>query len=282
MENNDLNQNNSQPMAESSVPTAVGAPIESKRKTNKVAILLGVLAVIFAGIAVFFGVKYFEISQTGNSQDGNTANAEESTKQEEKVEADATTMAGDYEEVKELMNTLTSDIESVYDIENGKGLTYKPSDFNTHIPMKLNLEKTIRNTNSKDSNVAALQAKLESNGFNSIGVLPHLGSAGPTIYGYLDTSRNITCGVYGGGDYHNPNDPNDGYDYAVLECAKTDWLWLTNEDETLAHEIENSYYEKKGEYPTLLDVSERTIKDSEYDPYQVMEVSFSSAKGLLY
>lgn len=242
-------------------------PVETKKKVNVLAIVLGVVALVFAGLAVFFGVEYFMLKNGGGEPGG----IGEGDGQGSSV-ADSTGVADGYKTVRNAVDKLTSDIENEWDYsENGSGLTYKPEGLNTYVPMKLHIQKKIKNSSTAEENVAALKSRLERAGYSSIGILPYLGSAGPEIYGYSDTRKGIVCGISVG----------DG-DYAILECAKTDWAWLTEEEAELAVKLEAAYHDKTGEYPRLFRDLDVKAENSEISPYQVLRVSMGWAQGLFY
>lgn len=254
--------------------------VKPKKKYNKPAIFLGFLMLVSAGVAIFFGVKYFEPKEEPEPV---TVNKIE---KEVKVEIVKETMAEDYKEVEDIMKTVTAGIgnnDRRY-FENGSGLAYKPDGFNTFVTMRFDIVTEIVDQNMADSgalesNINALKTKLENTGFSSLGVLPRLGSAGPQAYGYLNTDRNITCGVSEGAEFGFNGVVS--YYYALLECAKTDWVWLTEEENGLVHELADAYYEKEGGYPNVI-FNFDDIKNSQYEPYQTLMVQIGGAGAEFY
>ena len=261
-----------EPVKVESVGSVEARPIE-KKKVNGFAIFFGLTTLIFAGAAVFFGIEYFKPKESG-SKDNCGVSGESS------IVADVPNMAEDYKEVAKVVEDVTNTIPGGYytGFENSAGLAYKPEELNSYVPMQLTIEKKIMNSNSTEKNMTLLKDAFESLNFSSIGILPFLGSAGPKIYGYLNTDSNIVCGMFE--DY----DSQLKKDGVFLECAKTDWVWLTDADKALASELETAYYEKTGEYPVVLfvDADESKIKDSQYKPYQTLMVSLGGGAGLFY
>lgn len=247
-------------------------PVRDKKKVNKPAIFFGIVALMLAGVSVFFGIEYFKpknnetnhetdvTNNTGNNNDNKPTNVG--------------SMADQYKEVYDVVSSITSGIKTERDyIETGVGLPYKPEGLNTYIPMRFDLYKKIMNSNSNEKNVEMIESKLVDAGFQSAGILPFLGSAGPRIAGYLN-SDNIVCGVFGDNDY--------GKDVVILECAKTDWHWLTEDEKKLVGELETAYRDKTGEYPTVLYNFDNKIKDSQYAPYQTLNVQIGGGYALFY
>lgn len=248
---------------------------KTEKKYNIPAIVFASLTVICAGVAIFFGIKYFE-----PKKEPEPVTAEKIEK-EIKVEIVKETMANEYKEVENVVNSVTAGIENYWGgIENGNGLTYKPEGFDTYVPMKLDIKKKIKNSNTNEQNKELLSTALNEQGFNSIGILPFLGSAGPRIDGYYNAANDIVCGIYDDADWNSYN--NASSPYLVLECAKTDWAWLTEADKALVAELATAYYEKEGEYPTVIYGLNDNIKNSQYGPYQTLTVAVGGAVGLFY
>lgn len=265
---NGMNQGTPSNLA--SVISAIPAPeipVEEKKKVNVLAIVLGAVALVFAGLAIFFGIEYFVLksSEGGPGMPGDEDDHGVAV-------ADDTGVADEYKAVTGVVDKLTSDIENEWNwSENGSGLTYKPEGLNTYVPMKLHVQKKIKNSSSAEENVEALKSRLERAGFSSIGILPYLGSAGPEIYGYSDTRKGIVCSASVGGD-----------DYAILKCAKPDWIWLTEEEGALAVELETAYHDKTGEYPRLFENLNIKAENSKNSPYQVLRASIGWGNALFY
>ncbi len=266
-----------------SMVNPVEDPVDDKPKKNVniLVILFGVMAVVFAGLAIFFGIMYFYSVNEGKQQEDSASTNEIS---EEESEVAVSAMAEEYNSMKNLMRELTSDINNDWGdyIENSSGLTYKPKWSNTHFPLKLNLLKKIKNGNNGESNVAILREKLEAAGFSSVGDLPTLGSAGPVVHGYYNSSKNVICGIYYEGVFQNINNPNDGYEFGALECGLADWIWLTSSEKGLASELETAYHDKTNEYPRLLDGLDAKPNNSQVESYQTISVSLGGAVGLFY
>lgn len=251
-----------------------------KKKHNVPAIVLGFLMVAFAGVAIFFGIEYFKPKDNKCEQscEINNAVSGNDEKNEEKT-IYFQDMAEQYKEVYDVVTTVTSGVETDWDyIDAGGymtyGMTYKPEGLNTYVPMRLVISKKIKNSNTGEKNVNVLKTKLEGAGFSSIGELPILGSAGPRIYGYEDSNKDVVCSAEEG---------NDGYnDFAVISCAKTDWSWLTDDEKNLISELETAYYDKTGRYPNVISDIENKIKNSQYSPYQTILVNVGGAAGLFY
>lgn len=269
MENQNINQENLG--VESQVK-----PTMNKKKVNASAIVFGIMALLSAGVAIFFGVKYYEPKEESEPI------TIEQIKEETKIEIAASTMANDYKEVVSVVESLTEGIGGARDrYENSNMLMYKPVDLNTFIPMRLTVKKQVTNSDNGEANMDVLIGRLEGAGFKSIGTLPNLGSApAPDEYGYLNSSSNIFCGIYEDTAWSSPT---NGYEYVLLQCAKTDWTWLTEDDKALISELEAAYREKEGEYPIELNIGVAVkIRDSEYAPYQSFGAGVKGAVGLFY
>ncbi|MBR5046073.1 hypothetical protein IKX73_00340 [Candidatus Saccharibacteria bacterium] len=234
-------------------------PVKEGKKSNILVLALGAVALIASGLAIYFGIMYF-----GKSKPSYPATPDSQV-------VSKNDMAYEYKEVKDVMMDLVDGIENSWSSnpENGSGLTYKLEEANTFVPMDLDLEVEISNSYSVETNVNTLKNKLTGAGFSSIGILPFIGSAGPKIDGYLNSEDNIVCGVYA----------DVG---AVLTCAKTDWSWLTEEEKTLVKELSTAYYNKTGGYPTVVYGLGGKIKDSEYEPYQSLQVAIGGGYALFY
>lgn len=260
---------------QSTTPEAVVEPIKTKKKHNVPAIVLAFFMLAFAGAAIFFGIKYFEPKENKPAE---PTTADE-IKEDKKSDVTTKTIADDYKEVEEMVGNLSAGIEKAYGTRNGQGLTYKPEGLNTHIPTRLTIVEEIMIQNNERAIYAALESNFKKSGFESIGTLPFLGSAGPKIDGYLNASRNIVCGV--------SEDSEWGYggaqDFVYLECAKTDWTWLTKDEKALVAELEAAYHEKTGEYPTTIhNFGNSNPKNSKQEPYQTLSVSLGGGFGLFY
>ena len=261
--------------------------VEDKKKVNKPAIFFGILALIFAGVSVFFGIEYFKPKESscenncemsalddgGDRDDGDSETA--------KVES----MAEQYKEVEDVIDDLTVGIGVDWSYtENSEGLTYKPEGFNTFITMKLDIVKRVidqsyTDSNAMETNLKTLKTRFEDAGFSSLGILPFLGSAGTEIYGYLDASRNIVYGMYRSTEFKAGGELN--YYYVALECAKTNWILLTEADKDLILGLETAYYEKEGKYPSVI-YGIRDIENSQYTPYQTLNVRIGGGYALFY
>ena len=244
---------------------------ESVRKKNRnvLAIAFGVMALVFAGLAVFFGIEYFKPKDNGIEQGSGEMEKTAVRECDEKVVDNASDMAKDYLEVKNVMEGLVADIDGLKSgIDNDSGLAYKPEGFNTYIPMRFDFSINV----GSSTDLAVLKTKLEEAGFNAIGTLPFFGSAGPLIDGYLN-SDSIVCGVYSN---------FDALSTSTLECAKTDWTWLTDEEKSLLKELEGAYYDKTGQYPLTMYGFETKPKDSSITPYQTLQVAIGGGGASFY
>ena len=245
-----------------------------KKKANVLTIILGILALVFAGAAIFFGLDYFGIIGKERIREVVTV---ETVPEEVVVEIMTSTMAEEYKDVVEMMGVLTEGIKNDWDyIENSSGLMYKPERLNSYVPMKFSLSKRIHNSSSNDVNMSAVKNQLSSSGFVSIGILPHGGSAGPEISGYYNSEKDIVCGVYQDVDWRL-----DNAEYVGLTCAKTSWVWLTREDEVLINGLAEAAKVATGEYPKVLQTGNK-IENSQYEPYQTLIVGVGGAAGLFY
>lgn len=244
----------------------------SKKEVNVLAIVLGVLVVIFMVAAGFFGWQYFK----SDGSDG-----EAPVGKQEKSQTETATMAEEYQEVYNLMEGLVEGVgksNSNYIDTGSKGVIFKPEGLNTNVPVRIDLEAEILSAD-EEGDILKIEGKLEDAGFTSTGIMPFLGSAGPKIDGYLNSNKNIVCAVHGDTKYISENVYND---YVYLICAKADWHLLSVDEKSLIKELETAYYDKTGEYPSVLWGFGNKIKDSEYEPYQTLWVSVGGAAGLFY
>ena len=255
-------------------------PVKDKKKVNKPAIFFGIVALMLAGVSVFFGIEYFKPKEEPEPV------TVEKIEKEVKVEIAKETMAEDYKEVEDVMKAVASGVgnDDRRYFENGSGLPYKPDGFDTFVTMRLDImteivDRNLTDPNALGSNMNTIKIRLENAGFSSLGILPRLGSAGPQAYGYLNTGRNIICSVSEGAESGNYGVVN--YYYVLLECAKTDWIWLTEEEKSLVYDLTTAYYEKEGEYPDIL-YNFDNIKNSQYEPYQTLMVGVSGAHAEFY
>lgn len=259
--------------------STVTVPEKSKRKANVPAIILGIMTVIFAGLAGYFGMKCFTDEQAGGGEsdggDESEVAGDSTGNQEAETQIASSAMAEDYDEVWNEILKITDGVADKWDyIENDEGLMYKPEGLNTYVPMKLDLIMKIKTGGSEKRNSKDFYSGLEKAGYKSIGTLPSEGSAGPRIDGFLNNDKNIVCGTYDG---------NDGQDYYMaITCAKTDWVWLTKEKIELVGELETAYFEKTGGYPSNVYGLVNEIKDSQYAPYQTLQVLIGGGVALFY
>lgn len=258
----------------------VGAVVERK-KNNALTIILGLLVVVFAGLAIYFGFNYYKTQDDyGKGDKSNTT-----TESDDVVEVSGDVgMADEYRSVESLMKEVIAGVQNSWGyLSNGSGLAYKPKGLNTYVPMKINIVTDIRydSKQESDNNMALIKTKLEGLGFEALGIIPFLGSAGPQIYGYSN-SNDVACGVYEESVYQNPNDINDGYEKVILECGKTNWGFLSDEELHLVGELEKAYLEKKGEYPRIINAYGAEAEKSQYEPYQVLRVGLGGGLGLFY
>ena len=251
-------------------------PVHEKKKINVLAILFGVTTLVFAGLAVYFGMEHFKPK---GGQSGDAGGDQSNQGGSEVVVVDIPDMAEDYEEVYDLMNGLVADLGDGFDgIQVSSDIVYKPEGINSYMQMRFGLSAKVYS----DDNVATaseLGMRLENGGFTSIGTIPHLGSAGPVINGYLNSDRNIVCEVYGDGLFIAQD---VWQEYVSLGCAKTDWHWMTDAKKELANKLETAYFNKTGKYPTTLYGLESRVKDSQISPYQTLQVAIGGGYALFY
>ena len=247
-------------------------PVQEKKKVNIPAILFGITTLIFAGLAVYFGMEYFKPKSGQNGDAGNQGG-------NDAVVVETADMAEDYKEVYDLMKELVADLGTGFDrIQASSDIIYKPEGINLYMQMRFGLSAEIY-SDDEMATVSELGTKLENDGFTSIGTIPHLGSAGPVINGYLNSDKNIMCEVYGDGTFVT-QDVWRGY--AFLGCAKTDWHWMTDAEKELVDKLETAYLNKTGKYPITLSGLESKIKNSQVSPYQTLQVAIGGGYALFY
>lgn len=248
-----------------------------KKKTNVLALVLGAMALVFAAVAVFFGVKYFGAGQTGNGGSGGQTAGGVSGGQVADVSATVTAeMAKEYKEVYDLVSALASK-GSGRSLYTGESPLTRVNNTNVFVSTKFSLLG--KALSSKDS-VSAVGSDLVAAGFENIGMVPFVGSAGPEIYGYLDNETSIICNVWQEGEYTYGN---GWLEYVYFSCGKTSWTWLTDEETKLIGELGAAFQEKTGKTsPIAMIVRSVSIKDSEYKPYQTLRVSLGAGVGEFY
>ena len=273
-------------------PVTPKATLGDRTKMPKGAIIsMSVLGVVaLAGVA--FGI-YGMISQNQKISDleaqitncanaNNNGTATVTCPDGTEIVATATDMATEYKEVIDTMNVLTSNMENMHAYtEDGDDLSYKATGTNTFVPIKYSIKKeTIRYDSDEEAakDLATLKANLANSGFSSIGTIPFRGSAGPQIDGYLNSNTNTVCGVISDSTYYN----EALHPYIILDCAKTSWTWLTEEDVTLIKALVAAYYNKTNSYPSIIFSWDEKIKNSEYEPYQNIWVGLGGGAGLFY
>ena len=250
-----------------------------KKKTNWLAIVLGVTTMIFAGLAVFFGIQYFQDEKMDdlNSEQVSGSLDDNQTDKKEDDEDDV----DERKEVIDMMNEIIAGINGeVSEISEGLGLIYKPDGIDTHINMRLNYWTNVHIENDNLVNVRTVQNKLVGLGFSYLGVIPFSSSAGPEIFGYLNSSNEIVCNVYGDMTFNGNVD--NSYLFAKLECGKTDWTWLTEDEKILIKELDEAYRIKTGDYPRAMSNYDNEIRNSEYTPYQTIRVQIDGGYALFY
>ena len=250
--------------------------VQEKKKVNILAILFGITTLVFAGLAVYFGMEYFKPK---GGQSGGAGGDQSNQGGSEVVVVDTPSMAKDYKEVYDLMKGLVADLGNGFDrIQASSDIIYKPEGTNSYMQMRFGLSAKVY-SDDEMATVSELGAKLEDDGFTSIGTIPHLGSAGPVINGYLNSDKNIMCEVYGDGTFVT-QDVWRGY--AFLGCAKTDWHWMTDAEKELVDKLETAYFNKTGKYPMTLYGLESKVKDSQISPYQTLQVAIGGGYALFY
>ena len=249
---------------------------EAKKKANVPAIVFGVLALVFAGVAAFFGVEYFmgkPIEQPSGSvatPDNGSGSGENQLVTDMGAEKTSVNMAKEYKEVYDLLDGLVGDsvgIRRGY-IRPADGIAYKPEGMNTYIPTRISLKANSLSNDSWDE--SEIVARLENAGFTSVGLVPFFGSAGPKIEGYVNYDSDIVCNMEGEKD-------------SDIYCAKTSWSWLTDEEQKMIRGLEAAYYNRMGHYPsTMYRFDDVRMKDSEYESYQNLEIGLGGGVGLFY
>lgn len=263
-----------QPEAEPKITSNITSnDVPQKKRANVPATMLALTTVVFAGLAVFFGINYFAPKTDRPAESGPSSATNPSNKPE-----NVASMAEEYNEVRSMMESLASGITASPYVQNGSGLAVKPEGMNTYVQTRFNLYTEIRSDENIEENVALIKNKLLEEGFNAVGILPHGGSAGPKIDGYTN-SDNITCGIYSDVKYLSEN---YHYDYLSFACAKTDWTWLTAKEKTTLEELETAYFQKTNEYPAIFGNTTSDVKDSTYEPYQTIWINVGGAAGLFY
>lgn len=189
-----------------------------------------------------------------------------------------TNMANEYKEVVDTLETLTSNIDVYAYIEDSDILAYKPDGINAFVPIKLSLRKTSVYGLGVKEKMSTLETNLANAGFSSIGDIPIRGSAGPQINGYLNPETNTICGAISSANYEYDTER----DYISIECAKTSWTWLTEEDKATIKAFETAYYNTTNSYPFIMYDWDNEITNSEYAPYQNTWIGIGGAAGLFY
>lgn len=261
----------SEPMSESTpvVPVVTSATTDASIKKIKIlAIVLGALALIFAVIALFFGISYVGNKPTNNPNANN--NGSTTTPDENNGTATGNT-ASEYKGVRDLM----TNIMSSFDNFNGEirdadtfSLSYMFDGTETFMPLENVLEASI-NTLNAGNTVLAISANLTDAGFRSIGIIPFMGSAGPVINGYYNADINVVCGIV--------DDDTEVY----LGCAEANWSWLTDEEKALVKSLTAAYYNETGRYITTLLTPKSKILDG-YDSHQRITVGMNGGHGDFY
>ena len=241
--------------------------VEKKTKPNMLAIIFGTTTIICAGLALFFGIEYFKPKGYNSGQPDNRVEETVTEQEDGNNTTHTSTIADEYKEVKDFMDSFISNFSGAGSITNVHNLAYKPDGLSSYVPMRYSLSVSFDGLNSD-----TLQEKLKEEGFVSVGDLPYQGSTGPQIIGYRNPN-NIICGVY-----YNLGESVTNY----LECAKTDWTWLTDEEKVLIGKLETAYYKKTGQYPTIIYGFGAKPKDSTAPPYQTLQVAIGGGGALFY
>lgn len=258
------------------------APAESMapqpgKKINKLAIVLGVTTLICAGMAGFFGVQYFT-SQNNNIQNSNTATGDKTTTDDSSTETSSAAeitqnvMSKEYSEVVAAMHAILDGYSDDFVIQASSILPYKPENIDTYVLLRYSLSTQIRSQyGDLAADIESLNNRMASAGFSSIGTLPFVGSAGPQIYGFQN-ANGVICGTH-------YSTISTGIE---LDCGKSGWDWLTNEQLTLVQNLATAKYEKTGKYPRIIYSNEFVIKEGGVTPYQTIQVSMDGGVGLFY
>ena len=244
-----------------------------RKKTNWPAIIFGLMAMMFAGLVVFFGLEYFKVDDKGVVNPGES-NEQVGNETDEIVVA--SDMAKEYEEVKSLVERVATGFTRYSALAvPGDGLVYKPKNFNTHILMRFDLEETIE----EPSNQTYVEERLLAEGYEYLGTVPFIGSAGPQIHSYINNDSEIVCNMY---EFSEWNSYNGNSAYVKLSCAKTNWHWLSEDEILLANGLAEAYYEETGEYPSVLHNYIGQIDDSGYESYQRIRATIGGGYALFY
>ena len=244
--------------------------VSEKKKTNVLALVLGVMASIFAIVAIVFLVKYFTEKPKCETVVTDQGEADE-------VKITTKVMAEEYKEVYDLVNELTSEF-SRRSYANETSYT-RVNDTNVFVTTKFSLLSKIV-SDDLDTDMSAIRSDLTAAGFEDIGILPFVGSAGPEIHGYLNDKTDTICNIY----------PENEWVYdgvwqrsIYFSCGKISWTWLTDEETELISELGAAYQNKTSQTsPIAIDVQSISIKDSEYEPYQTLRVSLGGGIGKFY
>lgn len=242
-----------------------------KKKKNVTTILLGILCLILAGVATFFGLDYFGIIGEEKVKEVVTI---EKVPEEVVVEIATSTMAEEYKEVSDLMQRLLSGVERYVGVNSSAGLVFKSEGLDAAVPLKLGLSANIYSDNNQGA-IDLLKEKLRVEGFNSVGTLQFLGSAGPSIDGFLSPNKKIACGMF------NEYEFDLNRNYVTLTCSNTGWHWLSDAEKAEINEFAEAFKDKTGNYPKVIGGA-FGMRDSEFEPYQTVMVNLGGGRGLYY
>ena len=269
-QDNPLNASVSEPMSESTpvVPVVTSATTDASIKKIKIlAIVLGALTLIFAAIALFFGISYVGNKPTNNPNANNNGST---TTPDENNGTSTGTTTPEYKGVKDLMMNIMSSFDNFGGEIRGDNmfnLSYKFDGTETFMPLENVLEASISTSNAGNT-VSVMSANLADAGFSAIGEIPFMGSAGPILEGYYNANINVVCGIF--------DDDTEVY----LDCAEANWSWLTDEEKTLAKSLITAYYNKTGEYPIKLHPGGKIIDGA--DSHQRITVGMNGGRGEFY
>lgn len=263
------------PLIQSVKPEPMAPPVPEKKEVNVVAIVLGVIAGIFAIVAIVFLVKYFTEKPKCEAE----AVVQEPSEAEKEV-ITTNVMARDYKEVYDLVSELASKSDKRHLYEDGGFLMYTAGDTGVYVEMKYVLGGKMNTTwDDLDGDMAAVGADLEAVGFKNIGVMPFVGSAGPKIYGYLNEETKTVCNVYESQEQLS----GGAQEYANFSCSKTSWAWLTEDELKLIGELATAYRDKKGADTVIAMAGwNNSIMDSKYEPYQTLMLQIGGGYALFY
>ncbi len=261
-----------EPLIQPVKPEPMAPPVPEKKEINVVAIVLGVIAGIFAIVAIVFMVKYF----TEKPKCEVEAVVQEPS-EAEKEAITANVMARDYKEVYDLVSGIASKNDKRHLSRSGGTLIYTAGDTGVYVDLRYALGGSmITSQESLDGDIAAIESDLVAAGFQNIGIVPLATSAGPRIYGYLNEEADIVCNVFENSEFIYGN----SQEYVYYNCGKTDWTWLTEDELKMIGELGIAYRDKTGnDSVSMMGFEDVVIHDSKYEPYQTIRIPAMNGGG---